>query len=179
MQHSVLLHLLNRHIQGWSVTGGPFTREDVSTRSLTYVTHAYTRPHTDIEWGERCFPFFAMEAFWREAQAAISRMIAEMPPLSSFSMKTGDRFVDIRLEIKPETESVPNMKKKKPSPSRLRRNQRRLLMLLEKNKAAESSEPVNTGYKDGSTGEPLLTGATTSAIIKRWVSSSKHTDKGN
>ena len=47
-------------------------------------------------------------------------MIAEMPPLSSFSVKSGDRFMDIRLEIKPETEFVPNMKKKKPSPSRLR-----------------------------------------------------------
>ena len=94
-------------------------------------------------------------------------MIAELPPMSSFSVKSGDRFVDIRLEIKPETEPIPNLKKKKPSPSRLRRNQRRLLMFLEKNKAAESSEPVNTGYKDGSTGEPLLTGATNSAIIER------------
>ena len=64
--------------------------------------------------------FSAMEAFWKEAQAAISRMIAKMPPLSSFSVKSGDRFMDIRLEIKPETESIPNMKKKKPSPSRLR-----------------------------------------------------------
>ena len=111
--------------------------------------------------------FSAMDEFWKEAQAAISRMIAEMPPLSSFSVKSGDRFMDIRLEIKPETEFVPNMKKKKPSPSRLRRNQRRLLLFLEKNRAAESTEPVNTGSMDGSTGEHLLTGATTSAEIKR------------
>ena len=40
-------------------------------------------------------------------------------------------------------------------------------MFLEKNKAAESTEPVNTGSTDDSTGEPLLTGATTSAKIKR------------
>ena len=120
-----------------------------------------------------------MEAFWREAQAVISRMIAELPPMSSFSVKSGDRFVDIRLEIKPETEPIPNLKKKKPSPSRLRRNQRRLLMFLEKNKAAESSEPVNTGYKDGSTGEPLLTGATNSAIIERDGPALPNTHKGN
>ena len=69
-------------------------------------------------------------------------MIAEMPPLSSFSVKSGDRFMDIRIEIKLETEYVPNMKKKKPSPSRLRRNQRRLLLFLEKNRAAESTELV-------------------------------------
>ena len=94
-------------------------------------------------------------------------MIAEMPPLTSFSIKSGDRFLDIRLEIKPETESAPGTKKKKPSPSRLRRNQRRLLLFPEKNRAAESTEPVNTGSMDGSTGEHLLTGATTSAERKR------------
>ena len=55
-----------------------------------------------------------METFWKEAQNAISRMIAEMPPLSSFSVKSGNRFMDIRLEIKPETKSVPIIKKKKP-----------------------------------------------------------------
>ena len=79
-----------------------------------------------------------MEMFWNKAQNAISRMIAEMPLLSSFSVKSGDRFLDIRLKIKPETESAPG-KKKKPSPSRLRQNQRRLLMLLERDKAIGST----------------------------------------
>ena len=40
-------------------------------------------------------------------------------------------------------------------------------MFLEKNKAAESTEPVNTGSTDGSTGEPLLAGASTPEKIKR------------
>ena len=87
-----------------------------------------------------------MEAFWKEAQNAISRMIAKMPPLSSFSVKSGNRFLDIRLDIKPETKFVPSIKKKKHSPSCLRRNQRQLLMLLEKDKAATvSTEPVYSG----------------------------------
>ena len=37
-------------------------------------------------------------------------------------------------------------------------------MFLEKDKAAESTEPVNSGSMDGSAGEPLLTGASTPAI---------------
>ena len=91
-------------------------------------------------------------------------MIAEMPPLSSFSVKSGDRTVEIRLEIKSETEPIPSVKKKKPSPSCLRRNQKWLLMLLEKDKAAESTEPVKSGSTDDSTGEPLVTRASTPAI---------------
>ena len=83
-----------------------------------------------------------MELFWKEAQNAISCMITEMPPLSSFSVKSGDRTEEIWLEIKPETKSVPGLKKKKPSLSHLRQNQRRLLMLLERDNAAESTEPL-------------------------------------
>ena len=94
-----------------------------------------------------------MELFGKEAQNAISRMITKMPPLSTFSVKSGDRTVEIRLEIKPETESVPGLKKKKPSPSCLRRNQRQLLMFLEKDKAAKSTEPVNPGTTEASAGE--------------------------
>ena len=104
------------------------------TQCIHTLTHRYR-----VEGGELLFS--AMEAFWKEAQAAISRMIAKMPPLTSFSVKSGNRFMDIRLEIKSETQSVPSIKKKKPSPCRLRQNQRRLLMFLEKNKAAESTEP--------------------------------------
>ena len=107
--------------------------------------------------------YSAMETFGNKAQNAISRMITEMLLLSSFSVQSGDRFLDIRLE----TKFVPSIKKKKHSPSCLRRNQRRLLLFLEKNRAAESTELVNTGSMDGSTGEHLLTGATTSAEIKR------------
>ena len=40
-------------------------------------------------------------------------------------------------------------------------------MFLEKDKAAKSTEPVNSGTTDASAGEPLLTGASTPAIIKR------------
>ena len=59
-----------------------------------------------------------MEMFWSKAQIAISHIIAEMPPLTSFSVKSGEQFLDIRLEIKPESESAPSFKKKKSSPSR-------------------------------------------------------------
>ena len=111
--------------------------------------------------------FSAMEAFRKEAQAAISRMIAEMPPLSSFSVKSDDKTVEIRLETKSETEPILGLKKKKPSTSRIRRNQRRLLMFQEKDKAAKSTEPVNSRSTDDSAGEPLLTRASTPAIIKR------------
>ena len=53
--------------------------------------------------------------------------------------------MDIRLEIKPETESAPGTKNKKPSPPRLRQNQRQLLMLLERDKVSVSTEPDNSG----------------------------------
>ena len=55
-----------------------------------------------------------------KVQLAIGHMIAELPPLASLSIKRGDRFWDIRVEIKPEAEPAPDTKKKKPSPSRLR-----------------------------------------------------------
>ena len=79
--------------------------------------------------------FSAMETFWNKAQDAISHMIAKMLLLSSFSVQSGDRFLDIRLE----TKFVPSIKKKKHSPSCLRQNQRRLLMLLERDKAIGST----------------------------------------
>ena len=72
-----------------------------------------------------------------KVQLAIGHMISELPPLASLSIKRGDRFWDIRVEIKPEAEPAPDTKKKKPSPSRLQRNQRRLRMLLERSKIAE------------------------------------------
>ena len=69
----------------------------------SFDTHAHT--HTDIaRKGTRLSA--AMESFWKEAQNAISCMIAKMPPLSSFSVKSGDRTLEIWLEIKLETESV-------------------------------------------------------------------------
>ena len=100
-----------------------------------------------------------METFGNKAQNAISRMITEMLLLSSFSVQSGDRFLDIRLE----TKFVPSIKKKKHSPSCLRRNQRRLLMLLERDKAATvSTEQVYSGTTAVSAGElPLLIGAST------------------
>ena len=60
-----------------------------------------------------------MELFWSKAQTAIDHMIAEMPPLTNFSIKSGNQFLDIWLEIKPEAESTLDIKKKKPSLSRL------------------------------------------------------------
>ena len=97
--------------------------------------------------------FTAMETFWSKAQTAISHIIAEMPPLTSFSVKSGDQFLDIRLEIKHETESASGIKKNT-SPSCLRRNHRRLLMHLERDKATVSTEPDDSGTTGVSAGEP-------------------------
>ena len=92
-------------------------------------------------------------------QLAIGHMIAELPPLASLSIKRGDRFWDIRVEIKPEAEPAPDTKKKKPSPSRLRQNQRRLRMLLERSKTTGPEEPDLAGTKVTDAGElPVSTG---------------------
>ena len=72
-------------------------------------------------------------------------MLADLPLLASFSVKSGVHSVDIQLVIKSESEQTPDIKKKKPSPSRLRRNQRRLLLLLERNKEVRSEKPDNSG----------------------------------
>ena len=94
-----------------------------------------------------------------KVQLAIGHMIAELPPLASLSIKRGDRFWDIRVEIKPEAEPAPDTKKKKPSPSRLRRNQRRLRMLLERSKTTGPEEPDLAGTKVTDAGElPVSTG---------------------
>ena len=60
-----------------------------------------------------------METALNKAQQAIGHIIANMPPLATFSVKRGKRFWDIRIEIKPEAKSTPDVEKKKPSPSRL------------------------------------------------------------
>ena len=94
-----------------------------------------------------------------KVQLAIGHMIAELPPLASLSIKRGDRFWDIRVEIKPEAEPAPDTKKKRPSPSRLRRNQRRLRMLLERSKTTGPEEPDLAGTKVTDAGElPVSTG---------------------
>ena len=94
-----------------------------------------------------------------KVQLATGHMITELPPLASLSIKRGDRFWDIRVEIKPEAEPAPDTKKKKPSPSRLRRNQRRLQMLLERSKTTGPEEPDLAGTKVTDAGElPVSTG---------------------
>ena len=85
-----------------------------------------------------------MESFWDKALPVINNMIVDLSPFS-YSVKRGVGVVDIRLEIQPEPNFTPPNKKKKPSPSRLRRNHRRLLLFLEKNKAFPPAEPVNSG----------------------------------
>ena len=74
-----------------------------------------------------------MESFWDKALPVINNMIVDLSPFS-YSVKRGVGVVDIRLEIQSEPNFTPPTKKKKPSPSRLRRNHRRLLSFLEKNK---------------------------------------------
>ena len=81
------------------------------------------------------FLFLKMEEALNKAQQAIGQMIADLPPLATFSVKRDVRFWNITIVVKPEAESTPDVKKKKPSPSRLRRNQRRLRMFLERNKS--------------------------------------------
>ena len=105
------------------------------------------------------FLLCGMEMTLDKVQLAIGHMIAELPPLASLSIKRGDRFWDIRVEIKPEAEPAPDTKKKKPSPSRLRRNQRRLQMLLERSKTTGPEEPDLAGTKVTDAGElPVSTG---------------------
>ena len=70
-------------------------------------------------------------------------MIADMPPLATFSVKRDVRFWDIRIVIKPEAESTPDVKKKKQSPSCLQRNQRQLQMFLERNKTTGSGKATS------------------------------------
>ena len=90
-----------------------------------------------------------MEMGLSKVQQAIGHMI-----------KRGKRFWDIRIEIKPEAKFTPDVKKKKPSPSRLRQNQRRLRMFLERNKSTRSGEPDISGIKVTSAGElPASKGA--------------------
>ena len=55
--------------------------------------------HAEINSRGGRLPFCAMEMFWSKAQIAISHMIAEMLPLTSFSVRSSDQFLDIWLEI--------------------------------------------------------------------------------
>ena len=108
-----------------------------------------------------------MEEASNKARQAIGQMIADLPPLATFSVKRDVRFWNIRIEIKPDAVSTPGVKKKKPSPSRLRRNQRRLLMFLERNKSAGSGEPDISGMKVTSAGElPASKGADSTPVTK-------------
>ena len=76
--------------------------------------------------------------------------------------------MDIRLEIKPESESAPGIQKKKPSHSRPRKNQRQLLKLLERDKATVSTEPDNSRTTAVSAGEPpVLTGVAYTPVTQR------------
>ena len=81
-----------------------------------------------------------MEEALNKAQQAIGQMIANLLLLATFSVKRDVRFWDIRIVIKPEAKSTPDVKKKKPSPSLLQRNQRQLRMFLEQNKSIGSAE---------------------------------------
>ena len=113
------------------------------------------------------FLFLKMEEALNKAQQAIGQMIAELPPLATFSVKRDVRFWNIRIVVKPEAESTPDVKKKKPSPSRLRRNQRRLRMFLERNKSAGTGEPDISGIKVTSAGElPASKGADETPVTK-------------
>ena len=108
-----------------------------------------------------------MEEASNKARQAIGQMIADLPPLATFSVKRDVRFWNIRIEIKPDAVSTPGVKKKKPSPSRLRRNQRRLRMFLERNKSAGSGEPDISGMKVTSAGElPASKGADSTPVTK-------------
>ena len=91
--------------------------------------------------------FSVMEEALKKAQQDIGQMIAVLPPLATFFVKRDLRFWDKRIVIKPEAESTPDVKKKKPSPSRLRQNQRRMRIFLERNKSAGSGEPDISGIK--------------------------------
>ena len=92
-----------------------------------------------------------MESFWDKALPVINNMIVDLSPFS-YSVKRGVGVVDIRLEIQPEPNFTPPNKKKKPSPSRLRRNHRRMLLFLEKSKTFPPAEPDNSGIIEVDTG---------------------------
>ena len=106
-----------------------------------------------------------MEEALYKAQQAIGQMIADLPPLATFSVKRDVRFWNIRIVVKPEAESTPDVKKKKPSPSRLRRNQRRLRMFLERNKSTGPGDLSE--IKVTSAGElPASKGADSTPVTK-------------
>ena len=92
-----------------------------------------------------------MESFWDKALPVINNMIVDLSPFS-YSVKRGVGVVDIRLEIQPEPNFTPPVKKKKPSPSRLRRNHRRMLLFLEKSKTFPPAELDNSGIIEVDTG---------------------------
>ena len=107
-----------------------------------------------------------MELFWSQAVPVINRMIVDLSPCS-YSVKRGARVVDIRLEIESEPKLAPEIKKKKPSPSRQRRNQRRLLMFLEKSKAVPPAEPDNSGNIEVGAGiSQVCTGVSSTPAIQ-------------
>ena len=106
-----------------------------------------------------------MEEALNKAQQAVGQMIADLPPLATFSVKRDVRFWNIRIVVSPEPESTPDVKKKKPSPSRLRRNQRRLRMFLERNKSTGPGDLSE--IKGTSAGElPASKGADSTPVTK-------------
>ena len=56
--------------------------------------------------------FLQMDMWKEKAQKAVCRMLAEMPPLANVSVKLGDQFMDIKLEIQVKTKSAPSVKKR-------------------------------------------------------------------
>merc|ERR1711962_657578 len=107
-----------------------------------------------------------MEEALYKVQQVIGQMIADLPPLATFSVKRDVRFWNIRIVVKPEAESTSDGKKKKPSPSRLRRNQRRLRMFLERNKSTGPGDLSEV--KGTSTGElPASKGADSTPVTNR------------
>ena len=106
-----------------------------------------------------------MEEALNKAQQAVGQMIADLPPLATFSVKRDVRFWNIRIVVSPEPKSTPDVKKKKPSPSRLRRNQRRLRMFLERNKSTGPGDLSE--IKVTSAGElPASKGADSTPVTK-------------
>ena len=92
-------------------------------------------------------------------------MIANLPPLATFSVKRDMRFWNKRIVVKPEAESTPDVNKKKPSLSRLQQNQRQLRMFLEQNKSTGSGNLSE--IKATSTGElPASKGADETPVTK-------------
>ena len=119
-----------------------------------------------LNFGET-LTFSAMEQFWNKALPVINRMIVDISPVS-FSVKRGDGAVDIRLEIQPDPKLPPEIKKKKPSPSRLRRNQKRMLLFLERNRATLHAEPDNSGIISVDAGiSQVLTGVLSTPVTRQ------------